>query len=391
MNLILSLATSPPTIQDASLLWLEEFGLELRFCRNRTLSLVLGPDSHAGVLARLITAVLHGKQAQARLVLYSRAGTGTLFHVRAQPSRTGAGMELELSHCDAVALVEAVREDGSVKVLLEAKRPFRVVHASSAFLSAYGFESKHITNRTLQAIHGPSTDINAWKQMLDGGLSGSAQSAYIKTYTCNGSDAEGLTHVRVMPVMGAGDIEHLLIAMGHDSVPLWRSGMSEASDFPRSGQSVTQRADKKLSGLDGCVRRVIEELRATPCQCKSAKTPIPECATTGVLRRSSVSNGVPGTPRCMKAEPLPVRSSKAATKRQSSTISMRKPCRTLQQIHDIPEASCFASIMYMVMTLLCFLGVGCMCSSRAQPMKRRTSAYECNWEMLHFDGIHHHQ
>ena len=53
MKVTLSLA-SPPTIQDASPQWLKEFGLELRFCVNRTLNLVLGPDTHAPALARLI-------------------------------------------------------------------------------------------------------------------------------------------------------------------------------------------------------------------------------------------------------------------------------------------------------------------------------------------------
>jgi hypothetical protein len=390
MKVTLSLA-SPPTIQDASPQWLKEFGLELRFCVNRTLNLVLGPDTHAPALARLITSVQNGKQAQAQLTLYSRAGTGALFHVRAQPSRTGAGMELTMSRCDVVSIAEAGPEacDGSVQVLLEAKKPFRVVNVSSAFVAAYGFQPEHIINRTLSMIQGPSTDLDAWKDVLYGALfSGSAQAAHIKTYTCNGTEAEGLTHVRVTPVMGSGDPGHLLlISMGHDSVHL----------------STQQSADQILSGLDGCVRRVIEELRAKQFHCKSAKTPISERATTatGVHRHSSVLKGVPGTTRGMKAEHLPVHSSETAAKRQSLThrkigsFTMKsllesnaakrmqhKNIRTDLLIHDIPEASCFSLIVGMIMTLLYFLlagGVFSWCvarSRRAHPRELRTSVYE---------------
>lgn len=426
MNVTLSLASSPPRIHSASSKWLDEFGFELHFCRNRTLNLVVGPDTDAGALARLITTVEHGKQAQATLVLYSRAGTGTLFHVRAQLSSSGARMELAMLYCDVVSMLEAGREDGSVKVLLEAKKPFRVVHVSSAFVAAYGFEPERITNRTLSMIQGPSTDLNVWKEMIHGALSGWAQEAHIQTYTCNGSEAEGLTHVRVTPVMGTGDIGHLLIAMDHGK----SSGMYKSGDFQRHEGSVcTQRADQNLSDLNGSVRRLIEELRAEQYQSKSAKTPISvlsrpkhssnfasERATHGVHSPSRLPKGVPGTPHCMKVEPLPVRSSEAAAKRQSFTggFTMKilresnaakrvqqqdKTIRNMEQIYNRPdsEASCFSLIMNMVMsllnkvmTLLYCLSAGRVFPSMARLQKRRTSVYERIWEPLHFDGIHYH-
>ena len=217
MIVTLSLVSLPPTIQDACPLWLKTFGLELQFCRRSTLNVVSGPDTNTGELARLIKTVQKGKHAHARIVLYSRVGTGALFYVRAQPSSTSESMELAMSQCDAVSLAEAARsmvkaaEDKSVKVLLQAKKPFRVVHVSSAFVDAYGFEPEETTNRTLSMIQGPTTDLNAWTEMLNGAISGSEQAANIQTYASNG--AECLTHVKMTPVRSEKDIRYLLIAM----------------------------------------------------------------------------------------------------------------------------------------------------------------------------------
>ena len=407
MNVTLSLASSPPRIQDASPQWLDEFGLELQVCRNRTLNLVLGPDTHAGALARLITTVQHGKQAQAQLVLYSRVATGTLFHVRAQPSSNGTEMELAMSRCDVVSMAEAAREDGSVKVLLAATKPFRVVHVSSAFVSAYGFEEEHITNRTLSLIMGPMSDHNAWKEMLGGAFSGSAQEAHIQTYTRHGAVAEGLMHVRATPVTceGTRDIGHLLIEMGPEDF----EGKSTRSHSDIDPFSINKSSPLDCGDLNfehACSKSQSPASRRRPHLASHSRAP--EHASAPRSKEVFFKPSAPHTRTAHRAKTAPkpeIKPSSASMHKVRQMIQreaakrIKLPCQTSPDCNthrvSTSEAGFFSSIMAAIMTILSILSLGVLsCSSSSERPRRVTkvalkSAYKRNWELLHYDGMSH--
>jgi len=213
---VLSLSSeSPPRIVDASPSWYRHFGFELATCRGRTLSLVQGPESNPKTIRNLIETAQNGQQTQARLVLYASSGVGALFHVHAGPSAYFQRCELALTRCDALSFEEAAYEDGAVKVLLRARKPFKVAHVSAAFASTYGFSPEALANRTLSLIQGPGTDAKAWNAALAGALGGEKRKARLQTYTCSGSEVRrDLTKVRVTPVIHGGDVGYLLVTMG---------------------------------------------------------------------------------------------------------------------------------------------------------------------------------
>jgi len=231
MQVSLSLASAMPRIADASSEWLAEFGLDLETCRGRTLNLVTGPDSNVQQLTVLLETVQNGKEAQANLMLYSRSGEGSLFCVHAKPSCSAKNCEMAMRRCDAVSFDAAMQEDGSAKALLEAKKPFKVHHASSVFEKAYGFETVQLKHRTLGIISGPLTDVQALSRMLHRALTGSTGTACLQTYLRNGLEiGDGLLNVQVTPVVQDGDIKYLLMTIG----PSPAKGASNGSEFESS-------------------------------------------------------------------------------------------------------------------------------------------------------------
>jgi len=214
---------STPRIENVSPEWLQHFGFDLPTCRGRTLNLVRGPDTNHKKLANLIETAQNDKVTQAQLVLYAKSGAGSLFHVRAHAASSRSTscdkssclqrVELVLTCCESISsFEEAIQEDGNVKVLVYAKKPFKVAHVSAACASTYGLSPEHLVNRTLGVIQGPLTDFHAWTAALDGALAGATQAACVQTYHRDGSEVD-LTQINVTPVIGSGDVGYLLIAM----------------------------------------------------------------------------------------------------------------------------------------------------------------------------------
>jgi hypothetical protein len=221
------MASAMPRIADASPEWLAEFGLDLETCRGRTLNLVTGPATNVQQLASLLETVQHGKKAKANLMLYSRSGEGSLFCVRAKPSRSAKNCKVAMRRCDALSFAAAIQEDGSAKALLEAKKPFKVHHTSSVFEKAYGFEAVQLKHRTLSIVSGPLTDVEALSRMLHRALEGSTGTACLQTYLRNGSEiGDGMSHVQVTPVVQDGDIKYLLVTMGPSPAKVASNGSS---------------------------------------------------------------------------------------------------------------------------------------------------------------------
>ena len=108
-----------------------------------------------------------------------------------------------------------MREDERVKVMLEAKRPYRVSHVSDAFSAVYGMTAANLSRRTLAMIHGPNTDVLSFTKMLDGAMTGCRQSARIHTYHSDGSEIESrMARMWATPVEKGGVISHILVEMG---------------------------------------------------------------------------------------------------------------------------------------------------------------------------------
>lgn len=405
MNLCLSLATSQPRIEYASPEFLKEFGLELAVAQGRTINLILGPNTNSKVLNSVIETVQHGKQAQAQLVLYSRACAGALFNLRAQPSSTGERMVLTLSRCDAAPFAEAAHEDGVVKVLLEAKKPFKVAHVSLAFAEAYCFSPEQITNRTLSMIHGPCTDLQTWNEMLVGALSGAAQAGCIQTYTRYGTEAEGLTHVRVTPVMGAGGVGHLVVVFSsarHSPIRGW--GPSSPPQVKPSGP---ERSDL-VSALDGSVRKVIEELRATPPQdCKrnarhhaahisqrtSAAAAPSSLAKSGSVQPGQEAAALGQSSASSNSAVLTIkrlREYHAANHLKRKIVSRGTRQPTTCTVKLCEPTSFFSLLIAVIMTILSVLSLGLVSTPITRPRKpvgHSAYARKRDWEMLHFIGM----
>jgi hypothetical protein len=217
----LNLASAQPRIEHASHEWIEMFGLGLHAdaVNGRTLAVVQGPETDVREVTRLMQTVQHGKAAQARLVLYSGAGAAALYNVRASPSSCFERCHITMSRYDAISHEEALREDGKVKVLVRAARPFKVAHVSCAFSEAYGIAPEHFLNRTLALVQGPNTRHRALAELFDAALQqqGSTHATNIVTYRGDGTEVgRDLAHVSVQHVMSGGDLSHLLVVMGKD-------------------------------------------------------------------------------------------------------------------------------------------------------------------------------
>jgi len=403
MRISLSSA-SPPRIEDASNEWLEHFGFELPACRGRTLSLVLGPDSNPATLSSLVDTALSGKRTQARLVLYAASGAGSLFHVHARPT-CDQQFELALTRCDALASFEdAAQEDGVVKVLVHAKRPFRVAHVSAAFASTYGLAPEQLANRTLGLIQGPGTDVNAWTKALDGALAGARTSTCVQTYTCNGSEVEqALTEVNVTPVIGGGDVGYLLIAMGHthhcvqDSVGA-HSAKRPSKPLTLSEGSAAHGAQRKVTFSDDTRNHCYQLRRLRPVARPVARSPAaPKRQATAPKRQATAHRMKTVRMACSKLQ-------KHRASQHSKTIlnSNRIPLRHAR------VASLLAALASIMMTISSILTLTsyCICKglwtsrsstppsavrshkaasqSRSRAAEREAAAYRRDCQQLQF-------
>ncbi len=190
-------------------------------------------------------------------MLYDRAGTGALFRVHAQPSCSAETCEVAMRRCDNESYDSAVKEDGRAKVLLEARKPFKVHRASNAFETAYGFEAGCLANRTLSIITGPNTDAMALQRMLDAALEGSTQKACLRTYTrCGAEMGKRMSCAKATPVVQDGEIKYLLVTMGPSATS---SSSARGSDleitFPKAEE--------------------FDEKPAMPCSAPMAALPCP--------------------------------------------------------------------------------------------------------------------
>ena len=179
--------------QDVSADLLDRFQLSAAQCIGRNMRLLSGPGTHTQALAELMQAVGTGKRARAVLVLYSCLA-GESFWVSAQPCFSACGelvsALLELEPCKALTLKTAAQDDGQAKAIVEASQPFRATFCSPEFEALYGLAAPMVLGRTLNLIHGPTTDQGAWRRLLAAAVEGAQGSAQIVTATCDCREIE---------------------------------------------------------------------------------------------------------------------------------------------------------------------------------------------------------
>jgi len=413
MRLTLGLASSTPKIEDVSHEWQQEFGMEAAVCRGRTLNLVLGPDSNAKILSSLLETVQHGKYAEAHVMLYASTGAGALYHLRGQPSSSGEQCELDMSRCDTLSFDEAIREDERVKVMLEAKKPYRVSHVSDAFCAAYGMTAANLSRRTLAMIHGPNTDVPSFTKMLDGAMTGSMQSARIHTYRSDGSEIETrMARMCATPVEKGGVISHILVQMGSRcgsssvSPMSWDAVLPKEQDLPLgdSGKfaSVGPLNDDSASKRQPCEQAAARHVPASDktsdvAATRKSTTHQSDCdQTLRTVRLAALRLQLYKAEKRIRYSQVPnlAPTSPTAVQRPSKPSSLSQPSLKTKTVDTHPLLGLFWHIMSAVLTVLATLSFGLIsplkrqcspCASNAG--SRRSSSYGHDWQLLHFDEV----
>ena len=206
--------TAPYKIMDASDDLLDLFQLSAAQCIGRNVGVLSGPDTNTQTFGELMKAVGMGKRARAVLMLYSCSGAGERFCVSAQPYFAPSGeltnALLEMEPCKAPTLKMAAQDDGRAKAIVEASHPFRAVFCSPEFEALYGLAEPMVLGRTLNLIHGPTTDQRTWMQVLTAATQGTPGNVQLVTATSDCREVE--VKIEVQPIVNAaGYISHLLI------------------------------------------------------------------------------------------------------------------------------------------------------------------------------------
>jgi hypothetical protein len=271
----------PCKIVQASPQWLADFDFTAEECVGRTLALIQGPMTDPDGIEKVIEAARWGKQADKGITLYSRHRSCT------------------------VPWKVATAEDGLAKAVLDASDPCRVVHVSPELTTMYGLLPHEVLGRTLNILHGPSTDRRQWLALLEKGRRGLSARAVVMTWTRD--MREVCTEATVTPVVqGVGSFVHLLLVF----LPL--SGPTR----PGLGADVQQHA-AQAAGLVG-TGALLRPRLSVPVMLAHAM-PVGDCARAvdgvgfGYLQRGDDEMGDAQmrlddqhARQLMQAEPLPM-------------------------------------------------------------------------------------
>ena len=239
--------TSPPKILKASPAWLEMFRLEAQTCLGCSMNCLLGPETVAEKLVALVDGVRGARAGTTHIVLYTSEGDKALYALSATPACGPFGQnppvcKLTMVKSDAVPYTLAAVDDGRCKLVVEAARPFRIVTCTKEFERKYGFPREHAVNKPLSIIQGPDTDVHAWRALLDSALQGCAQHLpLVHAYARNGSGLGESVCLRLTPVLGASDIDFVLVALDPPEPP---SAFVEPSSRLHRGSTAAVAAER---------------------------------------------------------------------------------------------------------------------------------------------------
>ena len=248
--------STPVKVLKASTAFLDLFQLTSAGCVGRTLALLAGPQTDSVRMIHMIEAAACGHESRSTLVLYSQNGLSDFYHVQSKPfgnplNPTGCLLAFTTAH--SLTFNTAMKDDGSVKALLDAES-FRAVQVSSAFEETYGLSSSVVTGRTLNLIHGPSTDLRAWQSMLSTSSKGKRTKGFLVTVTRQCVDV--LSEVDFCPVLNQhGYVSHVLVTMS----ALWSAGTGRESEASCDKSSGMKRS-LDLNALEGSRMQGIDDV-----------------------------------------------------------------------------------------------------------------------------------
>lgn len=203
---------NPIKILNATGEFLELFELTHSECVGRSLAILSGPETNSGRIVQMIEAARFGKESEATLVLYSRAGAGSYFNLHAKPfgsPSTPTGCLLSVLSAHAVTVDASMQDDGTVKAVVDATT-LRTVYVSRGFVEVYGLPSQMVVGRTLNVIHGPGTDLSRWRSMVLASCQGTRSKDYIVTVTHDCREMLNVAEFR--PVINQhGYVSHVLV------------------------------------------------------------------------------------------------------------------------------------------------------------------------------------
>ena len=181
---------------------------------GRSIKILLGPQTDSIVIHSSIKSSSFLKSTVAHVVLYGKMGQCRNVIVSCSPfhdeggSLTGCLMLLENS--EAVTLKQALEGSSCAKALISAEYPHMVQMVNDEFTCEFGFTQSQVMGRSLRTIHGPRTDSEVWRTLLQTATTGRISRATM--YQCSSSCSESLHRLTCVPVAEAdGAISNLLI------------------------------------------------------------------------------------------------------------------------------------------------------------------------------------
>jgi len=290
--------STPVRVLKASTAFLDLFQLTSAGCVGRTLALLAGPQTDSVRMIHMIEAAACGHESRSTLVLYSQNGLSDFYHVHSKPfgnplNPTGCLLAFTTAH--SLTFNTAIKDDGSVKALLDAES-FRAVQVSSAFEETYGLSSSVVTGRTLNLIHGPSTDLSAWQSMLSTSSKGKRTKGFLVTVTRQCVDV--LSEADFCPVLNQhGYVSHVLVTMS----ALWSAGTGRVSEASCDKSSVMKRS-LYLHAVEGSCMQGIDDVaqvqvpkfsQRSSARVQEAYTP-PQDQMKGLSSLQSCMQALPG-------------------------------------------------------------------------------------------------
>eukprot|EP00291_Cryptomonas_curvata_P027499 CAMPEP_0172211582 /NCGR_PEP_ID=MMETSP1050-20130122/36485_1 /TAXON_ID=233186 /ORGANISM="Cryptomonas curvata, Strain CCAP979/52" /LENGTH=487 /DNA_ID=CAMNT_0012892055 /DNA_START=100 /DNA_END=1559 /DNA_ORIENTATION=+ len=181
---------------------------------GRSIKILLGPQTDSIVIHSSIKSASFSKSSIAHVVLYGKIGQCRNVIVSCSPfldeggGLSGCLMLLESS--EAIKITQALENNSFAKALISAEYPHMVQMVNDEFTYLFGFTPSQVMGRSLRTIHGPRTDSEVWRELLQTASIGRISKGIM--YNCSSSCHETQNLVTCVPVTEAdGAISNILV------------------------------------------------------------------------------------------------------------------------------------------------------------------------------------